>query len=328
MNSKKMDQTGPGLDISFIGSGRYGDVFRLTNGRYAVIMKLSYYRDNTLEDFVKSVKQGNHLYARHVKNKDAIMVSNHFSHMANTMMNTKVSPHFVYVYCNADCKRLAQKMQDLIPQRIKTSTPIQLKYNNVCMMEQFTYDMTKWIRGRARSPNDNTLRACIFGVLYTLAALQKKYPGFRHNDLSTNNVLIKRLTKPISIGYTFGKDSFFVQGTPVLAALSDYDFTHVPGHQSLRNERVLSGKYKVTEHPNMTYDTHFFLKSVLKSLAASPHRHVPECSAFLKSLPFQKEDRLDKQQIMGLEPSLLLQHTYFGPLKTKTIPRNIPVYRA
>lgn len=323
MKSQKLDKN---TEIAFIGSGRYGDVFRLTNGRYAVIMKLSYYRDNTLQDFVKSVKQGNHTYARHIKNKDAIMVSNHFSHMANKMMTDKMSPHFVYVYCSADCKNLAAKVQALIPQRIKSSTPIQLKYNNVCMMEQFTYDMTKWIRGKARSVNDQTLRICIFGVLYTLAALQKKYPGFRHNDLSTNNVLIKRLNTPLSLGYTYGNNSFIVRDTPVLVALSDYDFTHVPGHHSLRNERVLSGKYKVTEHPNMTYDTHFFLKSVLKSLAAT-QRQVPECMAFLKSLPFQKEDRLDTQQIMGLEPSLLLQHTYFGPLRTKKIPRDIPMYK-
>jgi len=321
MNAKNVHD----LDISFVGSGRYGDVFRLSNGRHAVILKLSYYRDNTLSDFTKLVKEGFHADARRTKNKDAIMVSNHFSQIANSLMISRISPHFVFVYCNADCKHIAEKMASLIPQRMKTSTPTQLKYNNVCLMEQFTSDMTKWIRGRAHTFSDDVLRAAIFGVVYTLAALQKQYPGFRHNDLSTNNVLVKRLHKPAALGYRYGRDSYYISSTPIMVALSDYDFTHVPGHRSLQNERVLSKKYRVTEHPNMTYDTHFFLKSVLKSLQSSKHRHAPRTMAFLAHLPLEKEDRLDTKQIMGLEPSVLLSHTYFAPFR-KRIPRGVTVY--
>lgn len=313
------------MNIAYIGSGRYSDVFRISNGRFTVIMKLSYYRDNTLADFTKELKAGHPDAARHVKNSDSIMVSNAFSSMTNALVNAYNSPHFVYIYCTSDCQNMAQKLAPLIPARLKTSTATQLKYNNVCFMEPFSSDMTKWIRGRSRTLNDTNMRNAIFGVVYTLALLQKKYPGFRHNDLSTNNVLVKR-TSPQSIGYKIDGMQFLVS-TPVLTALSDYDFTHVPNHRSLSNERVVSGKYKVTERPNPTYDTHFFFKSVFKNiLAAKKTSTLPNTMAFLKSLPFQKEDRLDAQTVIGMEPRTLLRHAYFKPIQTRRIPRSVDVY--
>jgi len=112
---------------------------------------------------------------------------------------------------------------------------------------------------------------------------------------------------------------------PVLIGISDYDFTHVPGHSSLANERIISGKYQVTETPNKTYDTHFFLKSVLKSLKVTS-RKAPKTISFLKSLPLQREDRLDTREIAGLEPEVLLKHPYFDPLRVSKIPRGVETY--
>jgi hypothetical protein len=309
--------------VTFLGAGRYSDVFKVSNGRQTVIMKLSYYRDSTLNDFVSKLRNGDKEGARKAKNKDSIMVSSSFANATNTLMAKKASPHFVYVYCNADCRHLADKLASVIPpNRMKESSKIQLKYNNVSFMEQFSSDMTHWIRGKSRTVTDETLQKAIFAVVYTLAVLQKTYPGFRHNDLSTNNVLIKSLRKPMNIGYAFDGQSYYVKEMPVLVALSDYDFTHVPGHHSLANERVINGKYQVTETPNKTYDTHFFLKTVLKNLKAS-RRNVPATMAFLDSLPFNQElDRLDTKQIRGLEPDVLLQHPYFDSLR-RSIPRNV-----
>jgi hypothetical protein len=313
------------LSIAFLGSGRYSDVFRVSNGHYVVIMKLSYYRDNTLQEFVHHLKNGHADAARAVKNSDAIMVSHAFASITNGLIKAKRSPHFVYVYCNADCHHMTQRLAPLLPDRMKNSTPTQLKYNNISFMEQFTSDMTKWIRGRSKDLTDETLRTSLFGVLYTLEACQRQFPGFRHNDLSTNNVLIKR-TKPMTLGYKMNRFKFMVT-TPILVALCDYDFTHVPNHKTLQNERVVSGKYKVTEHPNPTYDTHFFLKTVQKNLKGQQQRSkFPQTVAFLQSLPFKSEDRLDTTPVPGMEPSILIRHNYFKPLRVRHIPSNVETY--
>jgi hypothetical protein len=310
--------------VSFLGAGRYSDVFKISNGRNSVVMKLSYYRDNTLSNFIAKLKEGDREGARRTKNADSIMVSSAFADATNTLVARKASPHFVYMYCSADCRNLVDKFQKLVKDRVKTSTSTQLKYNNVSFMEQFSADMTKWIRGKSRTVSDDTLRKAIFAIIYTLAVLQKAYPGFRHNDLSTNNVLVKRLRNPINVGYHFGGDSFYVDKMPVLVAVSDYDFTHVPNHPNLTNERIVSGKYRVTETPNQTYDTHFFLKTVAKNLGAS-NRQAPETSQFLSGLPFRKEDRLDTLEVPGLEPAKLLRHPYFDPLRRKP-PARVETY--
>jgi hypothetical protein len=310
--------------LSFMGSGRYSDVFKVSSGRHTVVMKVSYYRDNTLCDFVSKLRHGDHEGARAVKNKDSIMVSAAFANVTNSLVSKRASPHFVFVYCHADCRNLSVKLAPLLKNRLKTSTKVQLKYNNACFMELMSGDMTGWLRSSQRTVTDANVRKAIFEVVYTLGILQKAYPGFRHNDLSTNNVLISKKRSTMKLGYVFDGVSYYAP-TTVFAAISDYDFTHVPNHAGLANERVVGGKYRVTETPNPTYDTHFFLKSVLKS-ASKKATVLRATLAFLKSLPLQAADRLDTTTIPGLDPAALLKHAYFDPLRVAKMPAGAEVY--
>lgn len=296
--------------IQYIGSGRYADIFRISNGRFAVICKLGFYRDTTLKNFADYLTHGNTNQARLAKNADAIQIANAFGVLTNQLV-TSTSPHFVVVYANIDGKHLVRKFAEMIPMRMRSATPTQLKYNNLCFMEQFSSDLTQYIQ-KARLVNDDTVRGALFGVLYTLAALQATYPGFRHNDLSTNNVLVKRLHTPSHLVYHLKNQGvYYLVSTPILVALADYDFVHVPG--VLENERVASGKYKVTTVKNRTYDTHFFLKTVSKVCAKK--NTVPHTKAFLSSLPFQTQDRLDTSEVLGMDPISLLKHPYFAPIR-------------
>lgn len=311
--------------LKHIGSGRYSDVFTLSTGRQSVIMKLSYYRDNTLCDFVSKLRHGDAEGARQAKNRDSIMVSASFANATNALIASRASPHFVFVYCHADCRGLLEKLAPLLKARARSSTKVQIKYNNACFMEAMSCDMTKWLRS-SRGLTDAQVRPALFAVLYTLAVLQKTYPGFRHNDLSTNNVLVKRLRAPMPLGYTFDGARYYAAPTAFMA-ISDYDFTHVPRHPTLSNERVANGKYKVTETPNKTYDTHFFLKSVLKTLGKRKVT-LPSTAAFLKSLPFESEDRLDTVEVTGMDPATLLRHPYFAPLRVSSFPPGTETYAA
>ena len=311
--------------MTFIGSGRYSDVFKVTSGRQSVVMKLSYYRNNTLSDFISKLQAGDRVGARNVKNKDSIMVSAAFANATNALVAKRASPHFVFVYCNADVRNMAERLKTLLKDRIKSSSKIEMKYNNACFLELFHMDLTKWLKSNSTSVNDTNVRNAIFAVMYTLAVLQKVYRGFRHNDLSTNNVLVKKLRKPMKAGYVFDGTSYYIPSMPVLVAINDYDFTHVPNHPSLANERVINGKYKVTEFANKTYDSHFFLKTVLRHVN-SKNKNLPATRAFLKALPFQTEDRLDATQVPGFEPEVLMKHAFFSSLR-KPVPEGVDVYQ-
>lgn len=315
----------PTTTVARVGAGRYSDVFKLSEGRNSVIAKLSYYRDNTLCDFADKLRDGDTAAARAAKNKDSIMVSAAFADVTNKLMAARASPHFVFVFCNADCRHLSERLRPLLADRFKSSSPTQLKYNNVCLMEVMHGDLQTWLSSRStRGVTDDTVRGCLFGVLYTLAVLQRAYSGFRHNDLSCRNVLVKK-TPPTTTGYTFDGASYLVKDMPILVALSDYDFTHVPNHPTLRNERVVGGKYKVTERANATYDAHFFLRCVQTALLWRRKR-LPETTAFLDSLGFEAESRVDAREVPGFVPADLLRHAYFAPLAVRAIPPGVDAY--
>ena len=239
-------------------------------------------------------------------------MSNNFTKISAQLVET-VSPHFVLVYCEQDCKSFAPRLGVLLKERLKTLTPLQKRYNNVCFMEVFHNNLTKYLVGGRY--DEAALRAMIFQVVYTLAALQKLFPGFRHNDLSTNNVLVKKLRSKAVLAYGFEGQTFYT-AVPLMTALSDYDFTHVPGHAQLSNERVMHGKYRVDGRPNDSYDTHFFLKSVMKCIQRRT-KEFPQTWAFLGRLRMKAEDRQNNAVFARLKPAALLKDPYFEPLKQK-----------
>lgn len=308
--------------IDHVGSGKYSDVFRVTQNNTSVMMKVSFYRKETLCNALKKLKKGDMRGAVKVKRMDSIQVASNFAKMTLDLMDD-VSPHFVIVYCDADCS-IAGRMGQLLKHRTKDLTDLQKKYNNVCFMEVFHTNMTKFlVKG---GYDEHSLRCMIFQVVYTLAALQKRFKGFRHNDLSTNNVLIKRLRNKPLVQYTFGSNMYYVANN-VLPALSDYDFTNVPGHPDLTNERVYSGKYRVDGKPNASYDTHFFLKSVLKCIQTKLDK-FPETTKFLHRLRLKTEDRQNSTVFPRLVPAAVLRDPYFAVLRKKPASRVVARYKA
>ena len=316
-----MSSRGGGADrtkIETVGAGKYSNIFKIRRGPRAVIMKMMFYRDPVLQEFIKHAKAGNVAAAMAAKRGDAVSVSEAFGALTNQLRVAGVSPHFVRHLCGVDVKALAPQFGALLADRLKTLTPAQKRYNHICFMDVFSTDLTKYLlRGR---PTEAVVRGIIFQVLYTLAALQRLLPGFRHNDLSSNNILIKRLRKRASASYTIGAKTYYVSDMPVLAALSDYDFLHAPGHPHLSNERVTNGKYKVNANKNVSYDTHFFLKTIFKCVAKR-HRagslRFPVAIEFFNRLRLKDADRQDIE-IPRLDPLKILSDPYFDPLMRPT----------
>lgn len=309
-----------GVIIRQLGSGKFSDCFKVSktsgSGVQCLAVKLSYYQEATIRAYAHHAHQGNVNAAHIAKDQDAISVSQAMAEVAKQMMLHGVSPHFVKVFCEADAHNLPHKLRPLLPHRKLTSQ--QCKYSHVCIMELYSCNLTDFIT-QHKSLDDEVLKTLIFQVLYTLACLQKLFPGFRHNDLSTNNVLVKS-TRPTCTRYAFGDMHPVYTNTEFLAALADFDFTHVPKHDVLSNERVLSGKYKIQAHPNDSYDTHFFLSSMLRCLRRRDKTLFPTTWQFMASVHLGKyAERLDVH-IPHLIPTSLLSHRYFASLRKQGAP--------
>lgn len=308
----------PAYALKHLGSGKYSDVFRVLPGRGGasgpgpVVMKVSYYRDSTMCNVVRRLKAQDTAGALKAKAGDAIQVGHAFSRMTAALVDS-VSPHFVVEYCEHDCSNFALRLTPVLKERLAMLSPLQRQFNNVCFMELFHDNLTRFLVKERY--DERTLCSIVFQVLYTIAALQRKFPGFRHNDLSTNNVLIKKLGRSPRLAYAVpaAPPAVFHIAIPYLVALSDYDFVHVPTSADMKNERVLSGKYKVDGRPNDSYDSHFFLKSVLKCIQRRISQ-FPRTVDFLRRLRLRTEDRQNATVMPRLRPELLLHDPYFKPL--------------
>lgn len=298
-----------------IGSGRNSDVFLVSGLGSRVVVKVSYYRSETLEKFAALARAGRVREAMAVKRRDAVSVGAAMGVIGNSLQRRKISPHFVTQYATADCKDFYDKICKMVDR--KSMSRVQKRYTNLAFLDKYDENMTRFLT--RFDITDDVCRALIFQVLYTLAALQSRYTGFRHNDLSTNNVLVRRCTPRLRATYVVGSESYNVS-TQFKTALSDYDFAHIP--KKMENERVTSGRYPgMTTDANKSYDVHFFLKSVQKCILKKSSS-APKTRAFLRKLALRRKDRLSVE-IPNLDPLVVLRDPFFQPLKTKTAFTNV-----
>lgn len=306
-----MSTTATSEDISLkqIGTGKYSDIFAVHRGDDSFAMKISYYTEDTIEKFIKKKRYGDLGGAKREKDQDSILVSEKFSKVTAVLLDKKITPHFVRVFEEQDVKNFAAKIPGL-EKRLNNLTTYQRMYNHVAFMDLFDTDLTRLLTHKVL--DDNEIKIVIFQILYTIAAAQHTLPNFRHNDLSTNNVLVRNNRKKMTFRYDVDGMVFYTP-TKYAVAVTDYDFVHVPSIKILNNRRVMSGNYKVSEENNISYDVHLFIKSVYKCFTKA-YSTDTETYRFLESLETFTDDR-HPHEIPSLNPRNILKHKYFDSLK-------------
>jgi hypothetical protein len=306
-----MSTTATSEDISLkqIGTGKYSDIFAVHRGDDSFAMKISYYTEDTIEKFIKKKRYGDLEGAKREKDQDSILVSEKFSKVTAVLFDKKITPHFVRVFEEQDVKNFAAKIPGL-EKRLNNLTTYQRMYNHVAFMDLFDTDLTRLLTHKVL--DDNEIKIVIFQILYTIAAAQHTLPNFRHNDLSTNNVLVRNNRKKMTFRYDVDGMVFYTP-TKYAVAVTDYDFVHVPSIKILNNRRVMSGNYKVSEENNISYDVHLFIKSVYKCFTKA-YSTDTETHKFLISLETFTDDR-HPHEIPSLDPRKILKHKYFDSLK-------------
>jgi hypothetical protein len=299
------------ISLKQIGTGKYSDIFAVRRGGDSFAMKISYYTEDTIEKFIKKKRYGDIEGAKREKEQDSILVSEKFSKVTTVLLDKKFTPHFIRVFEEQDVKNFAAKIPGL-EKRLGNLTTYQRMYNHVAFMDLFDTDLTHLLTRKVLTEAE--IKIVIFQILYTIAATQNALPGFRHNDLSTNNVLIRNNHKKEVTKYSV-EGMVFYTPTKYAVAVTDYDFVHIPSIRILNNRRVMSGNYKVSDEDNVSYDVHLFIKSVYKCLTKE-YEKTPDTDThrFLNSLETFEDDRHPKE-IPSLIPLKLLKHKYFDSLK-------------
>lgn len=186
------------------------------------------------------------------------------------------------------------------------------KRNDYIVMEKC--DKTFW--GLIQEePDERIIKGVILQVLFTLFILQTCFPGFRHNDLKTDNILLNVSERKKDITLMYGKHYWFIPKDIPLVKLSDFDYANIP--KVTKNPKVdttYSRSFGCTTKKCDFYDVHLFLNSIYN------HR---------RKLPKTIVDWLEKQLPEGVR-GMETKHVKFARLKhpeewTKKIrsPKNI-----
>lgn len=110
-----------------------------------------------------------------------------------------------------------------------------------------------------------TWKVFFFQILSVLAIIQSKYPGFRHNDMKANNILVTLSNSTISsTTYNINNKKYNVPNIGFIIKLWDFDFACIP--HLIRNKKVeeeWTKKINITTHKNKYYDIHYFFNTLI-----------------------------------------------------------------
>ena len=146
---------------------------------------------------------------------------------------------------------------DFIPSSELRSKSVQVNTNKdyvnqtVMFSEYIPYGpLSYYLKKIGKKLNDTVVRSFIHQVIYTIYKIRRKYPGFRHNDLHLDNILVK-------------------PGRPVpLAVLNDFGFSTL-GANITRNPTVNRGNFAkewgIGPKTSPDYDIHLFLNEMRKA---------------------------------------------------------------
>ena len=127
-------------------------------------------------------------------------------------------------------------------------------------------DLLEYMRSNLQNMDLKEWRVMLFQILSVLAVIQKRYPGFRHNDMKANNVLIQCIDDTIQgnfFRYEIDGTVFFVPNIGYQIKLWDFDFACISG--IVENSKVNSewtNQINISNRQNRFYDICYFMVSL------------------------------------------------------------------
>ena len=110
-------------------------------------------------------------------------------------------------------------------------------------------------------------RGIFFQILSVLSIIQTKYPGFRHNDMKANNILIHNIDTDINKKYLYkiNGQTYIIPNIGFQIKLWDFDFACIPN--IVNNSKVdaeWTDKINIKPEQNRYYDIHYFFSTLTK----------------------------------------------------------------
>jgi len=127
-------------------------------------------------------------------------------------------------------------------------------------------------RDLCKTRNSMNIKYAFFQVLITLCYLQKKFPGFRHNDLKADNVLIeKSLLNDIIYSITLSKKrkSYRLKNCTINAKIIDFELANstnneIRSYTVKKNEDNMKNEFGLSEERCDFFDIHLLIYDITR----------------------------------------------------------------
>lgn len=258
-----------GGSLTYIKSGTTGHTFKGeaedTNGKYQYAVKVVAYPKNN--------RYGSIYDVRRPENAELVMIR-----LLSKMVIDKATPHIVLPYTTFNTS--IQTFVNLIDQQViadecKKYKEFVSKYKKGSFYDEVSILISEWancgdlldfLRANYKKVSPLFWKVIFFQILAVLAVIQRAYPGFRHNDLKANNILLHKISKSTSrYSYHIDECTFKVPNIGYIIKLWDFDFSCIPG--IVDNNKVESEwtkKINVSPVQNKYYDIHYFFNTIIK----------------------------------------------------------------
>ena len=141
-------------------------------------------------------------------------------------------------------------------------------------------DLLEYLRKNMSTMTLRVWRVILFQIISVLAVIQAKYPGFRHNDLKANNVLIQNIearNKNNKFKYKINGNIYIVPNIGIQIKIWDFDFSCIEG--IVDNTKVnadWTDKINISATRNKYYDIHYFLNTLTRKGFIPDFWDIPE----------------------------------------------------
>ncbi len=236
------DENKPNYAVKVVAYPRkenYGDMFSIKRPENAELLMI-----RLLSNFVKN-KQTPHLV------------------LPITTFNTSIKPFITLPKDNI----VNNKKFDAFIKRYKKGE----YYDNVSILISEwanSGDLLDYIKKNYKTMDIKHWRSIIFQILSVLAIIQNKYPGFRHNDMKANNILVHKIPcdkNNNKFKYKINGQVYIVSNIGIQIKLWDFDFACIPG--IVDNSKVdaeWTDKINIKPEQNRYYDIHYFFNTLTK----------------------------------------------------------------
>ena len=129
-------------------------------------------------------------------------------------------------------------------------------------------DLLEYIRKNKDTMTIKEWRVIFFQILSALSVIQSKYPGFRHNDLKANNILIQKIgsrNRNNKFKYKINDKTYIIPNIGIQIKIWDFDFACIKGIvDNTKVDAKWTDKININSKMNRYYDLHYFFNTLTR----------------------------------------------------------------